>query len=102
VKTTVYLSWGERIPVDDLIDGATLEKYEWLAPDGKVKPLATTGVSLQTNVEELRDVGLHEIVFRSSRCRPFRMKARLSFDPSSRWRRVASSTACGRCRRTCL
>jgi uncharacterized GH25 family protein len=62
VKTTVYLSWGERIPVDDLIDGATLERYELLAPDGKVTPLKTTGVSLQTNVAELRSTGLHEIV----------------------------------------
>jgi uncharacterized GH25 family protein len=62
VKTTVYLSWGERIPVDDPIDGATLERYEWLAPDGKVTPLKTTGVSLQTNVEQLRSAGLHEIV----------------------------------------
>jgi uncharacterized GH25 family protein len=61
-KTTVYLSWGERIPVDDPIDGAQLERYEWLAPDGKVTPLKKTGVSLQTNVEELQSAGLHEIV----------------------------------------
>ena len=62
VKTTVYLSWGERIPVDDLIDGKTLERFQFLTPDGKVSRLNTNGVSLQTNVEELRDVGLHEIV----------------------------------------
>jgi uncharacterized GH25 family protein len=62
VKTTVYLSWGERIPVDDLIDGKTLERFEFLTPDGKVSLLKTNGVSLQTNVEELRDMGLHEIV----------------------------------------
>lgn len=30
--------------------------------DGKVTPLKTTGVSLQTNVEELQSAGLHEIV----------------------------------------
>ena len=62
VKTTIYLSWGERIPVDDLIDGETLERFEFLRPDGKATQLKTAGVSLQTNVEELRDVGLHEIV----------------------------------------
>ncbi len=61
-KTTIYLSWGERIPVDDLIDGATLERYEMLAPDGKVTRLKTAGVSLQTNVRELSNVGLHGIV----------------------------------------
>jgi uncharacterized GH25 family protein len=61
VKTTVYLSWGERIPIDDLIDGATLARYELLAPDGKLTRLKTAGVSLQTNVEELRTAGLHEI-----------------------------------------
>lgn len=62
VKTTVYLSWGERMPVDDLIDGATLERYELRAPDGNVTRLKASGVSLQTNVEELRDAGLHELI----------------------------------------
>jgi hypothetical protein len=61
-KTTVYLSWGERLPVDDLIDGASIERYELVAPDGKVRRLETAGVSLQTNVAKLEDSGLYELL----------------------------------------
>jgi Domain of unknown function (DUF4198) len=61
-RTTVYLSWGERLPVDDLIDGASIERYELVAPDGKVGRLKTAGVSLQTNVAELEDSGLYELI----------------------------------------
>jgi hypothetical protein len=32
-KTTIYLSWGHRLPVDDLIDAATLERYDLLTPN---------------------------------------------------------------------
>ena len=60
-KTTVYLSWGHRLPVDDLIDPATLARYDLVGPDGKATALKTTEASLQTNVVELKDTGLHQV-----------------------------------------
>lgn len=61
-KVTVYLSWGHRLPVDELVDGATLERYEALAPSGAAKTLAKEGVSLHANVAELSEAGVHTVV----------------------------------------
>jgi uncharacterized GH25 family protein len=61
-KTTVYLSWGHRLPVDDLIDGATLERYDLLTPSGTVAPLKRAELSLQTNVVELKDAGTYQVL----------------------------------------
>jgi uncharacterized GH25 family protein len=61
-QTTVYLSWGHRMPVDDLLDAATLERYELLTPHGQTTPLQVVERSLQTNVVDLQDTGLHQIV----------------------------------------
>ena len=61
-KTTIYLSWGHRLPVDDLIDGATLERYDLMAPDGAVAPLKREDLSLQANVVTLKDVGTYQVL----------------------------------------
>jgi uncharacterized GH25 family protein len=61
-KTTIYLSWGHRLPVDDLIDADSIERYDLLAPDGKTTALKKADVSLQTNVVELKDAGVHQVL----------------------------------------
>ena len=38
-RTTVYLSWGHALPVDDLTDSKALERYDWLSPAGTVTAL---------------------------------------------------------------
>jgi uncharacterized GH25 family protein len=61
-KTTIYLSWGHRLPVDDLIDAQSLERYDLVAPGGTVAPLKKVDVSLQTNVVELKESGVHQVL----------------------------------------
>ncbi len=61
-KATVYLSWGHRVPVDDLIDAATIEKYELVAPDGGRAALKAADTSLQANSVELKTVGVYQAV----------------------------------------
>lgn len=61
-KTTVYLSWGHRLPVDDVIDAATLERYELLPPSGEAVRLKAEGVSLQANPVPLKADGAYQAV----------------------------------------
>ncbi len=61
-KSTIYLSWGHRLPVDDLVDAAGIERYDLLAPDGSVKPLKKADFSLQTNVVEIGMEGVHQAI----------------------------------------
>jgi len=61
-KTTVYLSWGHRVPVDDLVDAATLARYDLVGPTGTATALKAADQSLQANVVELKDAGLHQAV----------------------------------------
>ena len=61
-KCTVYLSWGHRMPVDELIDGTTLEKYDLLPPTGAASPLKAADTSLQANSVTLKDAGVHQAV----------------------------------------
>jgi len=55
-KSTVYLSWGHRVPVDDLIDVASVERYDLIAPDGTASALKAADVGLHTNSVELKRV----------------------------------------------
>jgi uncharacterized GH25 family protein len=61
-KTTAYLSWGHRLPVDGLVDASTLERYEVVAPDGSAGPLKAADTGLQENVVELAKTGLYRVV----------------------------------------
>ena len=61
-KATVYLSWGHRVPVDDLIDAATLDRYDLVAPDGSKTRLKADGTSLQANPVKLDQPGLYRAV----------------------------------------
>ncbi len=61
-KTTVYLSWGHTLPVDELVDAESVERYELLLPAGKATPLQAAGRSLQTNVVELAEEGVAQVV----------------------------------------
>lgn len=61
-KITVYLSWGHRLPVDDLIDGDSIDRYEILSPEGKTLPLKKSGLSLQADSLELPSAGVHQVL----------------------------------------
>jgi uncharacterized GH25 family protein len=61
-RTTVYLSWGHVLPVDDLTDSKALERYERVSPDGEVIALKSEGVSLQVNVVEVKEEGVHQLI----------------------------------------
>lgn len=61
-KATVYLSWGHRLPVDELVDATPVERYELVAPDGTATALKKEGMSLQENVVEFKAAGVHSVV----------------------------------------
>lgn len=61
-KATVFLSWGHRVPVDELVDAAPIERYDLIAPSGTVTGLKKDGVSLQSNAVEVKDAGVHTVV----------------------------------------
>lgn len=61
-KATVFLSWGHRVPVDDLIDAATLDRYDLIAPDGTAAPLKAADTGLQANAVEFKHAGLYRAV----------------------------------------
>jgi len=61
-KATVYLSWGHRLPVDELTDAATLDRYEWLSPAGKATTLKAEGKSLQANLVGGKEPGVYQVL----------------------------------------
>lgn len=61
-KSTVFLSWGHRLPVDELVDATPVERYEVVAPDGTATALKKEGTSLQENAVELKAAGVHTAV----------------------------------------
>jgi uncharacterized GH25 family protein len=60
-KATVYLSWGHRVPVDELTDAATIERYVWINTEGKVTTLKAEGKSLQANVVQGKEPGIYQV-----------------------------------------
>lgn len=60
-KATVYLSWGHRFPVDDLVDAATLDRYDVTAPDGTVTALKKDGIGMQEHAVTLPAEGIHGV-----------------------------------------
>lgn len=61
-KSTIYLSWGHRLPVDELLNAVSIERYDLIGPDGAATPLTREGISLQTNVVELKEPGLYQVL----------------------------------------
>ena len=61
-KVTTYLSWGHALPVDELIDAKTIERYEMRTPAGDAKPLKLSDVSLQANLVPIDDAGIYQVV----------------------------------------
>ena len=61
-KSTIYLSWGHRLPVDDLVDADSIARYEVLTPGGAASKLKKADLGLQTNVVELKEAGVHQAV----------------------------------------
>jgi uncharacterized GH25 family protein len=61
-KTTIYLAWGHILPVDDLVVADTLARFDLLLPSGKTTALRKEGRSLQTNVVEMEEPGISQVV----------------------------------------
>jgi uncharacterized GH25 family protein len=61
-KTTIYLAWGHVLPVDDLVAADTLARFDLLLPSGKTVALRKEGRSLQTNVVEMEEPGISQVV----------------------------------------
>lgn len=61
-KATIFVSWGHRVPVDDLIDAATLGRYDLLTPSGDRLSLKAEELSLHANAVELKRVGVYQAV----------------------------------------
>lgn len=64
-KATVFLSWGHRLPVDELLDSDPLDRFDWISPGKKITNLHKEGVSLHANNVEMKESGIH--VFYSTR-----------------------------------
>ncbi len=63
-SATVYLSWGHRVPVDELVDAASLERYDLLAPSGSSTALEAEGRSMQPNAVRFDTAGVHQVLAR--------------------------------------
>ncbi|MFO0865040.1 MAG: DUF4198 domain-containing protein [Gemmataceae bacterium] len=59
-KSTVYLAWGHRLPVDDLVESSTIDRFEMVAADGKASSLKHADASLQANVVSIEQDGTHQ------------------------------------------
>ncbi|WP_169977363.1 DUF4198 domain-containing protein [Tautonia rosea] len=60
-KVTVFLAWGHRLPVDELVSGNDLEQYQLHSPSGTVVPLKRDDRSFQANEIVLDETGLHQV-----------------------------------------
>ena len=60
-KVTVFLAWGHRLPVDELISGNDLAQFQRHSPSGAVTPLSRDDRSLQANEIVLDETGLHQV-----------------------------------------
>lgn len=58
-KVTVYLSWGHRVPVDELVDAAAIESFDLHAPDGTKAALKVEGLTFQANATVLKTDGVY-------------------------------------------
>ena len=61
-KSTIYLGWGHRVPVDELLEEESIDRYDLITPVGSTTPLKKSGVSIQANVVDFKDAGVHTVV----------------------------------------
>jgi uncharacterized GH25 family protein len=61
-RSTVYLSWGDYLPVHDLVDARSLERYDLVAPGGATTALKRSDLSLQANAVTLGTGGLYRVI----------------------------------------
>ncbi len=60
-SSTIYLSWGHMLPVDELVGEEDLEVYQLTSPSGSVIPLKTTERSLQANALTFEEPGIYQV-----------------------------------------
>ncbi len=61
-KSTIYLGWGHRVPVDELLEEESIDRYDLITPVGSTTPMKKSGVSIQANVVDFKDAGVHTVV----------------------------------------
>jgi uncharacterized GH25 family protein len=61
-RTTVYLGYGHRMPIDDLLDAQTIEKFEVVSPDGARKNLVAQGLGVHAQVARIDSQGIHRVI----------------------------------------
>ena len=61
-KSTIFLCEGHAAPVDELLVAESITRYDLFSPGGKKSGLQTSGVSIQANVVELKEPGVHSVV----------------------------------------
>lgn len=61
-RTTVYLSWGHRLPVDDLVAAESIARYELITPANKTLALPVEGESLQARSVDLEQAGVYRAI----------------------------------------
>ncbi|CAN5900376.1 hypothetical protein BH23PLA1_BH23PLA1_03590 [soil metagenome] len=59
--TTIYLSWGHLLPVDELVRGDDLETYDLHSPSGSATPLKRDELSLQANALRFEESGVYQV-----------------------------------------
>ena len=60
-KATVYLCEGHRVPVNELLEAESIQRFELVAPGGAKSLLQTGGVSIQANVVNLTEPGVYTV-----------------------------------------
>ena len=61
-KSTIFLCEGHSVPVDELLKGESIARYDLFSPGGTKSALQTSGVSIQANVVEFKEPGVHTVV----------------------------------------
>jgi uncharacterized GH25 family protein len=59
---TVYVSYGHVLPVDQPIDADWLQDYFVKTPSGSILTMVKEGISLQSNVIHVEELGLYQAV----------------------------------------
>jgi uncharacterized GH25 family protein len=59
-ESTIYITWGHALPVDDVVDAKEIEHYGLKTPSGSHQPLKAKEASLQANVVKLEEEGVYQ------------------------------------------
>ena len=61
-KSTIFLSEGHALPVDELLAAESIVRYDLFSPGGTKSELQISGISIQANVVQFKERGVHSVV----------------------------------------